>query len=187
MSGSLSKPFFQDPPDDLDEDCTHGSLLGGILNADRHQQELWIADAYKLAGDVLVDSVLEHRKHDAHEVIWPVLYLYRHALELYLKLIIKPAKLDHKLEPLFREFEIIVRKHYQQKIPRRIIDRFRELAEMDPDSFAFRYATTKQGDDSIAGGEYWVELRPLQEFMNVVVPAFHRINDEGKAAKDRKR
>ena len=183
MSDDLSKPFFQDPPDDLDETWTHGSILGGMLNADTRLQGWMIADAYRLAGDVLVESVLKHRTHDAHEVIWPVLFLYRHALELYLKLIVQPAKLDHRLEPLFQDFKALVKQHYGQQIPVQIMDRARELAGMDPDSFAFRYATTKKGDDSIQGGEFWVELPRLRKFMDVLVPAFHRIRVKARDVK----
>jgi len=175
MSNNLAKPFFQDPPDDLDESWRHGAILGGILNADRQTQGWMIADAYRLAGDALVESVLIRRDHEAYELIWPILFLYRHALELYLKLVVQPKNLDHRLAPLFREFEMIAQQQYSQQIPQIILDRARELAEMDPDSFAFRYATTKHGDDSIRGGEYWVELPRLRQFMDVLAPAFHKI------------
>src|SRR5438105_15615003 len=68
-------PFFQEPPDGLDETWSHGAMLGGMLNVDLELQGWMIADAYRLAGDALVDSIVKNRTHEAYEVIWPVLFL----------------------------------------------------------------------------------------------------------------
>src|ERR687883_1808995 len=90
----LDEPIFQDIPDEITEDWNHGVILGGIVSSD-----LLIARAYKSAGDTLVQSALE--SHEPHEVAYPIFFLYRHALEVYLKLIVKPAKKNHDLKVLF--------------------------------------------------------------------------------------
>src|SRR5947209_19042235 len=90
----LDEPIFQDIPDEINEDWNHGVVVGGMVSSD-----LLIARAYKSAGDMLVKSALESR--EPHEVAYPIFFVYRHALELYLKLIVKPAKRNHDLKVLF--------------------------------------------------------------------------------------
>jgi hypothetical protein len=50
------------------------------------------ADGYREAGDIVVDAVVEGRlDHHPDHLFYPVAYLYRHSLELRLKLVIAAA------------------------------------------------------------------------------------------------
>ena len=75
------KLIFQDPPDYLNEDCRQGSLMGGMVEG--LANNFTIAESYRLAGDTLVRSIT--MGPDGYKIARPILFCYRHALELYLK------------------------------------------------------------------------------------------------------
>lgn len=75
---TLVTPIFQELPEDLDETWRHGSLVGGIC--DGAFDTFALADSYKLAGDTLVDAVPSSA--EAYELVFPIIYNYRHATEL---------------------------------------------------------------------------------------------------------
>lgn len=75
----LNSPLFQDPSEEMDETWQHGSLIGGMACRDL----LEVARAYKLAADELLKQALS--KYEPHELDYPVLFLYRHTVEVYLK------------------------------------------------------------------------------------------------------
>jgi hypothetical protein len=53
-------------------------------------------------------------------------------------------------------------------IPDHVLDDLRTLATIDPDAQGFRYTHTREGHRQLLPGEYWVSLRDLQRFMEVV-------------------
>lgn len=106
----LAVPIFQDIPDEISEDWNYGVIVGGMASSD-----LLIARAYKTAGDTLVQAALESR--EPHEVTYPIIFVYRHALELYLKLIVKPAIKNHNLDVLLEAFERICIDQYGRQYP----------------------------------------------------------------------
>ena len=85
----LAKPIFrEESPEDVEN--WSGFFIGGMAQTN----ELSLARAYKSAGDVIVAKAL--RSIDlAYEWAFPALFLYRHAIELYLKLIVQPEKPTH--------------------------------------------------------------------------------------------
>jgi len=70
---------FQEVPEEIDETWQHGTLIGGMAGRDLLQ----VARAYKTAADELAKLALS--RYEPHELDYPVLFLYRHAIELYLK------------------------------------------------------------------------------------------------------
>jgi hypothetical protein len=72
---------LQEPPDDLDETWRHGIFLngGGV------DEYLELARSYKQSADALLNSAL--KSGEPRDWGYPVLFAYRHALELYLKII----------------------------------------------------------------------------------------------------
>ena len=137
------------------------------------------AAGYKDAADALVAALAE-RKTSLDSVIYPLVFLYRHGLELQMKLILPLARrlagkepvADHKhgLMPLWIE----LRRHLEQLDPRdddqelaAIEDFIRQLDTVDPGSFAFRYPTTKKGEVSLPELRH-VNVRHLSEIMDGV-------------------
>ena len=118
----------------------------------------WYADGFKLAADKVVDQITGEPWDD--QLINPVIFMYRHFIELKLKEII--LELDwlggtamdeerfttHALIPLWtylKEHIDCIREpiHNEEIIPAldSLID---ELNKLDPDSFHFRYAVDKK-------------------------------------------
>ena len=163
----LTQPVFREVPEDINEDWNWGVLVGGMASND-----LLNARAFKRAADVLVDEGL--KSEAPYEVAYPILYLYRHAIELYLKAIVRPAKLDHKLGPLVISLEALFKSKYRQKLPAWTKDRLKDFARIDVDSFAFRYASDKHRQPTIPS-EWWVELGHLRTVMSRLVEGFEKL------------
>jgi hypothetical protein len=113
-----------------------------------------LAKGYKLAGDTLVCNFLgEHRDYD--NLIYPVLFCYRHYIELTLKEIVRkygpwvevPLKdKNHKLPELWELFLRVTTAYgndpqYEAAVA--VNSCITELAKVDPGSFAFRYASDR--------------------------------------------
>jgi hypothetical protein len=158
---------FREVPEDINEDWNWGVLVGGMASND-----LLSARAFKRGADVLVDEGLQSEA--AYEVAYPILYLYRHAIELYLKAIVKPTKLDHKLGPLIDGLDAIVKSQFSQSLPAWAKDRLNDFARIDVDSFAFRYAYNKQRQPTIPF-EWWVELTHLRTVVGSLVEGFEKL------------
>lgn len=94
MSSSLER-VFRDVPDEIDESWTHGVLVGGMASA---PDDLELAQAYAEAAAQLIDLALE--SGEAWRLTYPIFYLYRHALELYLKAVVRPSRPRHELRPV---------------------------------------------------------------------------------------
>lgn len=128
----------------------------------------WVlyAIGYKDAADILVDDCRQRdRNQDA--LIYPVLFLYRHHLELSLKdLIVRGRKLldidepfpaHHKLNELWSTcdslFDEIAPNDSMQERQNigRLID---EFVKVDPLATAFRYPIDRDGSPSLPGVQH---------------------------------
>ncbi|MCH7817286.1 MAG: hypothetical protein IIC60_12025 [Proteobacteria bacterium] len=152
----LHTPIFQEIPYEIDETWQHGAVIGGMAFRDRRQ----VARSYKLATDQLVALALT--KHEPHELDFPILFLYRHTVELYLKsALAKPPK-HHDLGELSRLLE----SEGGGQIPGWMRDRLRDFHEIDRRSSIFRYA------DPGPPGELWIDFHQLQAVIDKLVEAF---------------
>jgi hypothetical protein len=129
------------------------------------------ADAFHRAAATLVEHVDLDRAAQADWDACPIIFLYRHALELIMKAIIlgegakflkprpsdKPVPVTHSLPALLAD---VIRIVEQAGGPDQFVGggsmSFKdnclfvaELDELDPGSFAFRYPVKKDGDGSV--------------------------------------
>jgi hypothetical protein len=168
--------FREDFPDDPDFPCV---IVGGMGT---EPSSVDMANSYILAATLLIDS-WEGRK-EPWMVCYPILYLCRHALELYLKaaLPLRP-KPDHNLRPLIDDFRSLLRERLNTDIPERLRKDLYALASIDPDGQSFRYVTTREGLQLFVPGEYWVPLCDLRQFIEVmssgIKKAILRLNSSG--------
>lgn len=88
----IHTPLLQEPPDDLDETWRHGFLLCGA----GMQEYLELARNYKDVAESLLDTVL--KSGEPHDYAYPVLFAYRHTLELYLKIVGEIDEPTHSLK-----------------------------------------------------------------------------------------
>jgi hypothetical protein len=143
-------PLLQEPPEDLDETWRHGIFLngGGV------EQYLELARSYRQSAEALLDSALQSRK--PRDWGYPVLFAYRHTLELYLKIIGEVQEPIHSLEDCVR----LVEKRHSQKIGSPIRAWIIELDKLDPYGTAFRYADDQAS--TLKYAEYWVDFIQLK-------------------------
>jgi hypothetical protein len=149
-------PLLQEPPDDLDETWRHGILLNGG-GVDGY---LALARSYKQSADALLDSAL--KSGEPLDWGYPVLYAYRHALELYLKIIGNIQEDTHSLEECIRGIE----ERHGQKIGSPVREWIVELHKIDPKGTAFRYADDRAG--TLEYAEYWVDFLQFKYAMSCV-------------------
>ncbi len=160
--------IFEELPDDLDETWTNGVLVGGMASA---PNDFEIARAYRAAAKALIGPAIASL--EAWNLTYPILFLYRHALELYLKAIVRPAKLDHKLGPLLDKFEVMVRERYKQEIPDNVREDLRVFADLD--AVGLRYSHDLKSRWSGLPGEYWVSLTNLETKLDAIGDTLERV------------
>jgi hypothetical protein len=119
------------------------------------------ADGYKEAADVLVEYAKENRSQ-IDFLVYPIVFNYRHYLELRLKeLILKGRELydieetlktNHNLLSLWTECREILERVWP-KGPKKDLDkigsRINEFHEKDATSYSFRYPVKKDGQETI--------------------------------------
>ena len=128
---------------------------------------------YRKAAKILADYVCETAS-EQDGLVFPIVHNYRHHVELVLKRLIvigsylinrdlsksaKKISFTHRLDLLWNEAKPIlfeVCKHDGLSEPDNddiegVDSYIRQLNDVDPDSYGFRYATSKKGDPSVPG------------------------------------
>lgn len=153
----LRTPVFQEVPEGIDEEW-HGVLIGGMAERNLPQ----VAKAYKTAADELTKQVSS--KFEPHEIDYPIFFLYRHAIEVYLKAMLKSPPQTHDLGRLIRLLEV----QFGTKIVPWVKDRLWDFQNLDQHSDLFRYA------DLPANGELWIDFHHLKLVMDRLCEAFEQ-------------
>jgi len=148
------------------EDVLFPSTAGGWDNACLHYgPDVWLPYSlgYKEAADRLVAQIeAEHRDHDL--MVFPIVYLYRHYLELAVKGLIQQAQkllgdtvkvpAKHTLVELWTTCSALLERvspgdsiEERRQIGRLLL----EFASVDPTSTGFRYPMDTRGNPSLTG------------------------------------
>ena len=161
----LRTPVFQELPEEIDEGWTHGVVVGGMGERILPQ----VAKAYKTAADVLLKQALS--KFEPSEIDYPIFFLYRHAIEVYLKAMLASPPQTHDLGKLIRLLEDQV----GEKITPWVKDRLWDFQRLDQHSDLFRYAAPP------ADGELWIDFHHLKLVMDRLAEAFeHQITHKSE-------
>ena len=166
MVRGIEAPIFSEP-EDVEPEANWGILIGGMASYD----EEFMAKAYKEAADMLVEQALR-RKHRSWEVAPPILFLYRHTVELYLKRVVKPKERNHSLSELVEEASEIAKRRVGKSIPNWAKARLLEFADCDPRSTTFRYA---DGRAPLPFGESWIHLDHLRRVMEILTAGLAKL------------
>ena len=166
----MFRPLFEDPtgaqkPSDSSEGGA-GFMVGGQANLTFARIRQQFFDAAYLLSETIRIGEWEDRR-----LAYPILYLYRHSIEVLLKSALGTAAKTHDLKALCGEFRALIKAEFDVDLPNWIINRLKELSEIDPRSTAFRYSqnfdrTTKR--DMPVNGEFHVDLAHLQNAMTVL-------------------
>jgi hypothetical protein len=156
-------PILQEPPEGLDETWRHGVFLnGGTVDG-----YLALARSYRESADALLDSALN--SGEPRNWGYPVLFAYRHALELYLKVVGKVTVETHSLKRCLMMLE----KRHHQRLPSPVREWIAEFDSIDPGGTTFRYADEKS-EAALRYAEYWVDFNQLQQAMTCVFDMLDR-------------
>ena len=174
----LHTPLIQEPPDDLDETWRHGILLVG---GGRYEY-LELARNYRHVAETMLRTALE--KDEVDGWAYPVLFAYRHTLELYLKLIGEIDEITHSLGRCVQ----LVEQRRKVTLPPPIREWILQLEQIDPTGTSFRYAGEEAGSSRYF--EHWFDFRHFQFAMKRVFDALDmailRVGAKGKLAKKKK-
>lgn len=167
-------PIFQEPTDEnsnIETNMVFGGMapLGDILS---------LANAFKKSGDMLVEATKD--EYDRYSFISPILYQYRHAIELFLKSFLSESIISHDLLKLYEKFETLIQKEFQIYVP----DWFKILVlafdKIDKEGTVFRYGGKIEGDEIL------VDLHHIKTMMNWLAESISRIHDKlSEVAKNR--
>lgn len=155
------KYSIDDPLFGFDEDFEVGAnkvlMLGGC---DTYTPES-MALAYRSAADRLVQDALD-REDTSWEIAAPILHLYRHSLELYLKWAAQSTAKGHDLKGLIKQADDRAKQRTGEGLHPAVIERMQEFADYDKKGFSFRYADAPEGGQ---GFEITIKLLHLRKVM----------------------
>ena len=131
------------------------------VNFEEHQiaRQVHIWEGYMNAGAALVDQCeRSNSRDDRHELVYPILYCYRHGFELAMKWIIGQYgrfayisledHMDHDLWQLWKACKSIILEigsDGENEAMRTVEQVVKDFHDLDKGSFAFRYSTDKKG------------------------------------------
>jgi hypothetical protein len=151
---------------------------------------IWrMAEGYKSGSDILVDHALEVRfDHERDRLSFPIVFGYRHFIELSLKHIlaeygphvgVKPNWRSHNLMTLWASV-VNVLDAYGTIDPddadEAVFSCIVEFSKIDPNSFSFRYPTDRTGS-LIAFDENNLNLGTLKETVDGLANYFEACSD----------
>ena len=139
---TMTRPLFEEPTEDIGRSDEWSEPLGFLFDPMFDQSKPVLSQQFLDAANLLVESVRRMDCED-YKLTFPVLFLYRHSIELVLKAALGKKTNEHRLDVLSYQFSLLCKEQYGQSVPRWITDRLKEIAEIDPNSEAFRYAEIK--------------------------------------------
>lgn len=142
-------------------------LIGGFADL---QGLLTIAESYKNRADELVDIAIQSRDM-AYEYTFPVLYLYRHALELFLKSISQDYKRSHRFDDFIENLKKMAEKKLPEGILAALVTRISEFKEIDERSTRFRYGNQ-------LGEEFLINLKHLKLVFSEMIAVITALRTE---------
>jgi hypothetical protein len=145
----------------------HGFLFGYHSGMGGSPGYLTLAQDYMEAAYVLTETILKGDWED-WRVAEPLMYLYRHATELFLKGVMNLDEKHHDLATLADEFASFLQKQHGREMPELVSRTLKEIASVDPKSTMFRYGKTydsKAKREYAIPGEHYVNLVNLQDVM----------------------
>lgn len=150
-----------------------------VAMLDPYARGLWIRIfGFKRAADVMVEQGIQHRS-DLNFLIYPIVFNYRHYLELALKELVmtvrraerdqRPMPTHHRLTPLWDEVRAYALEHGsgEDRESLMAVDSVvREFDRVDPGSMTFRYGVGKSGEQLLPDDMSRIDVRNLAEVMH---------------------
>jgi hypothetical protein len=167
----MRRPIFEDPPDDM-EHRAGALLLNWDGNAGVAPSE--VSSAFRIAAERLLDAALAHNQ--SWEAAHPILFCYRHGLEVSLKSLVPGAPRDHGLAQLSAALQTRLVCRYPQEQLAWLSACIAEFDHVDPRSTAFRYADAVP---TSRNPELWVDFHHLRATAATLFDALDRLRLDG--------
>jgi hypothetical protein len=168
---AMNRPLFEQPGPHIERvdpfSGPQGFLFGEQSGMGGSPDCLSLAQDYMEAAYALTETIRRGECED-FRVAEPLMYLYRHSLELFLKGVLELDEKHHDLAVLADKLVIFIRQEHGFETPIWISRRIKEIGAIDPRSTAFRYGKTfdpKTGMDRPILGASYVSLPHLQDAM----------------------
>jgi hypothetical protein len=179
------------PPPRKDDRLFRGDLPdrsnNACLNVRCDGDSIAYTEGYRKGARLLVEHVMEYQRNQDY-LVYPIIFLYRHHIELALKNLIlhAPYLIDrpltepekqhlgrHRLDLLWQDLKPMLSTICQAAGWSELdatdiegIDNYiRQLSELDPDSFSFRYTHSKRGTPSLPAELRHINLRHFAEML----------------------
>ena len=149
----MHRPIFEDPSDALGEGEHH---FGHLIAAMGGMEGIEMARAFAVAGHRLLAGA--GKAGETWEAAHPILFCYRHALELYLKALVQPEQRNHGLQDLWAALRNRIRGRFRTDHVIWLGARVQEFQTIDPRSTAFRY---HDAHPQHIDPELWVDFNHL--------------------------
>ncbi len=160
----MYRPLFEAPTAAIERPDEWSEPLGFLVGGGANQPFQHLGQQCYDAAWHLVEAV-KHQDVADHRVANPIMYLYRHSIELFLKSILQGAARTHSLDTLSDEYRSYIKEKFGSDVPEWLIQRMKELGAIDPNSTAFRYNMVY---DTPVDGEFHVNLHHLQSSMTAL-------------------
>lgn len=154
---AIEKSFLIDPTGQTYEPAPNSNVvIGGWLDFATLEE---ISIAYKKAADDIVDKANDSLEF-AYEYTFPIIFLYRHAIELRLKSIHLDFNTNHSLDSLRDNLIDKLKGNVSNILLNKVQDRINDFKIMDQKSTRFRYG----GNDPQE--EFIVDLQHLRKVVH---------------------
>ncbi len=127
----MNRPLFEEPTPEIERvdpsDGPTGFMIGGMANLTFQH----IGQQYFDAACLLAERI-RYGDRDDYQLANPVLFLYRHSIELFLKAALGQAAKTHDLADLAAQFRAIIKSEFDADLPAWIDNRLNELYSLKP-------------------------------------------------------
>lgn len=169
----MTRPIFEELPEDM------ALRSGAILvnwNGNAGVAAPEVSSAFRVAAERLLDAALAN--NETWEAAYPILFCYRHGLEVGLKSLMPGAPRQHGLADLWAVLLPRLAGQYPVGQLAWLSDRIAEFEHVDPRSTAFRYADAVP---AARAPELWVDFHHLKASAASLFDALDRLRLAGTA------
>ena len=160
---------------------------GVDFSGDAISRHVFIWDGYMKAGELLIEACEEHCQK-RHSLIYPILFNYRHGIELAIKwVIVRYGKYSdvktgntehHNLWKLWQTCkQIIIEVGSEGEEISHVEQVIKDFHDLDISAMAFRYPNNKNGDIFTLPDEI-VELQNIREVMEGIAHFFDGVDGQ---------
>jgi hypothetical protein len=170
LEQAMTRPLFDASFEGIERQDEWSGPHGFLFEPMTYPSKSELSRQFLNAAEGLVDAILRKEVAD-YTLAYPAMFLYRHSIELVLKCALGGDADGHKLIDLADIFARRCKEQHGQEVPAWITARLKEIAAVDPNSTAFRYAENRVAKSKLRVpfyGEFHVDLHHLRRSMAVL-------------------